>query len=236
MTPKTILIVEDNEDMAHLLALHLRDSQHRVQLCFDGIAAMQAIDSADYDLVILDLMLPGKDGLSVCRAVREKNNYTPIIMLTAKDSELDRVVGLESGADDYVSKPFSISELIARIKAMFRRMDALTSPDQSQPLIRCGPMMIDREKHTITIADRQIDLTAKEFDLLVFFATRPGRVFSRDELLNKVWGYGHDGYEHTVNSHINRLRVKIENDPKNPVFIQTVWGVGYKFSDVLRDV
>ena len=233
MPAKNILIVEDNQDMAQLLALHLRDLQHSVELCFDGEAGFQCIKNHQYDLVILDLMLPGKDGLSICRTIRKNDNYTPILMITAKDSELDRVLGLESGADDYVTKPFSITEVLARIKAIFRRMDAIKPnlQDNIAVIIQRGLMLIDLNKHKVTISGLIIELTAKEFDLLAFFARHPGRVFSRDELLNKVWGYGHDGYEHTVNSHINRLRVKIEDSPKQPFYIQTVWGIGYKFSE-----
>jgi len=233
MPAKNILIVEDNQDMAQLLALHLRDLQHSVELCFDGETGFQCIKNHQYDLVILDLMLPGIDGLSICRTIRKNDNYTPILMITAKDSELDRVLGLETGADDYVTKPFSITEVLARIKAIFRRMNAIKSnlQDSVPEIIQRGLMLIDLDKHKVTISGLAIELTAKEFDLLAFFARHPGRVFSRDELLNKVWGYGHDGYEHTVNSHINRLRVKIEDSPKQPYYIQTVWGVGYKFSE-----
>jgi DNA-binding response OmpR family regulator len=233
MSAKRILLIEDNEDMAQLLALHLRDLQHSVDLCFDGDSGLQQANDNLYDLVILDLMLPGKDGLSICKAIREKDNYMPILMLTAKDSELDRVLGLETGADDYVTKPFSITEVLARIKAIFRRSDALNSNNQTDPshIIQRGLIVIDPDKHTVTVTDQQVDLTAKEFELLLFFARHPGRVYSRSELLDQIWGYGHDGYEHTVNSHINRLRVKIEPDSKHPVYIQTVWGVGYKFSE-----
>ena len=233
MSAKKILIIEDNEDMAQLLALHLRDLQHNVELCFDGDSGLQHVENRQYHLIILDLMLPGNDGLSICRSIRAKHNYTPILMLTAKASEFDRVLGLETGADDYVTKPFSITEVLARIKAIFRRMDAIEPghQDSQSSIIQRGLITIDQDKHTVTIADRAIDLTAREFDLLVFFARCPGRVFTRNELLDRVWGYGHDGYEHTVNSHINRLRVKIENNPKQPVYIQTVWGVGYKFSE-----
>lgn len=154
-------------------------------------------------------------------------------MLTAKDSELDRVLGLETGADDYVTKPFSITEVLARIKAIFRRSDAINSnsEDDLSQIINRGQITINLEKHTVSIADQAIDLTAKEFELLLFFARHPGRVYSRNELLDQIWGYSHDGYEHTVNSHINRLRIKIEADSKHPVYIQTVWGVGYKFSE-----
>ena len=219
--------------MAQLLALHLRDLQHSVELCFEGDAGLQHAQNHQYDLVILDLMLPGKDGLSICRAIRKNHSYTPILMITAKDSELDRVLGLETGADDYVTKPFSITEVLARIKAIFRRSDAIKSSNQEDLLqiIQRGLITINPDKHIVTLEGQEVDLTAKEFDLLLFFARHPGRVYTRNELLDQIWGYGHDGYEHTVNSHINRLRVKIEVDSKHPVYIQTVWGVGYKFSE-----
>lgn len=231
MQPKQILIIEDNEDLAQLLALHLRDLQYNVELCFDGNSGLQFVEVNQYDLVILDLMLPECDGLSICRAIRAKPAYTPILMLTAKDSEFDRVLGLETGADDYVTKPFSITELLARIKAIFRRTDALQPSEQNEQfqVIQHGLLIICPDKYTVTIDKKDIELTAREFDLLLFFSRHPGRVFSRGELLDNVWGYGHDGYEHTVNSHINRLRVKIEDDPKRPLYIQTIWGVGYKF-------
>ncbi len=238
MPAKSILIVEDNKDMAQLLALHLKDLQHKVTLCFDGISAAQTMAAQSFDLIILDLMLPGKDGLSLCQSLRARQDYTPIIMLTAKDSELDRVLGLDSGADDYVSKPFSISEVLARIKAMFRRIDAMnanTSEAMSDAPLQRGDLLITPSSHSVTTAGQAVELTAREFDLLVFFASHPGRVFTRTELLDKVWGYAHEGYEHTVNSHINRLRVKIETDPKKPHYIQTVWGVGYKFSEQIND-
>lgn len=233
MSAKKILLIEDNKDMAQLLALHLRDLQHSVELCFDGDSGFQHAQNHQYDLVILDLMLPGKDGLSICRAIRENPNYTPILMITAKDSELDRVQGLETGADDYVTKPFSITEVLARIKAIFRRSDAIKSSNQNDmpQIIQRGLITINPDKHTVTVEEQEVDLTAREFDLLLFFARYPGRVYTRSELLDQIWGYGHDGYEHTVNSHINRLRVKIEVDSKHPVYIQTVWGVGYKFSE-----
>ena len=223
--------------MAQLLALHLRDLKYDVDLCFDGDSGFERIRKQQYDLLILDLMLPGQSGLSICKELRNHDNYTPVLIVTAKDSEFDRVTGLESGADDYITKPFSITEVLARIKAIFRRVDALAPSCQgSSQRIDRGSLIIDLLKHQVTIAGVTVDLTAKEFDLLVFFARHPGRVFSRDELLNKVWGYGHDGYEHTVNSHINRLRMKIENSPKQPLYIQTVWGVGYKFSERYRHV
>jgi DNA-binding response OmpR family regulator len=228
---RKILVIEDSRDIAHLLALHLPDLGCEVDVVDDGCVGLERAIGASYDLVILDLMLPGMDGLEICRRLRAKPNYTPILMLTAKSSEFDRVLGLEVGADDYLTKPFGIRELLARVKALFRRLDVLASQSLPTPseIIRVGDLAIDTEKRTVALGDRQIELTAKEFDLLVQFAHHPGRVYTRSQLLDLVWGYGHSGYEHTVNSHINRLRAKIEQDPARPHYILTVWGVGYKF-------
>ena len=230
---RKILVIEDNQDLARLLELHLGDLAYDVDLAFDGNSGWDQITSAPYDLIILDLMLPGMDGLEICRRIRSQPSYTPILMLTSKSTELDRVLGLEIGADDYVTKPFSIPELMARVKAIFRRIDELQSdrrPDD-QVFIRTADLVIDPQKHKVSLGDKTIDLTAKEFDLLLHFARNAGRVFTRSQLLDEVWGYGHDGYEHTVNSHINRLRAKIEENPAQPTYILTVWGVGYKFAE-----
>ena len=230
---RKILVVEDNKDLARLLELHLRDLNYDVDLTFDGDAGWAQIKSTPYDLIILDLMLPGIDGLEICRRLRAEPSYTPILMLTSKSTELDRVLGLEIGADDYVTKPFSIRELMARVKAIFRRVDELQSdrrPD-TQAIIRAADLIIEPLRREVSMAGKAIDLTAKEFDLLLHFARNAGRVFTRSQLLGDVWGYGHDGYEHTVNSHINRLRGKIEANPAHPDYILTVWGVGYKFAD-----
>ncbi|MFC1602288.1 response regulator transcription factor [Pseudomonadota bacterium] len=229
------LIIEDNPDIARLVQMHLRDIQCEADIVPDGETGLQQYQQGHYDLVILDLMLPGMDGLAVCQKLRTGSDYVPILMLTAKASELDRVLGLEIGADDYLTKPFSIPELQARIKALFRRVEALeqkseASPQQSKPLV-CGELNIDLEKRRVKISGKEISLTAKEFDLLAHFASHPGRVYSRLQLLEQVWNYHHEGYEHTVNSHINRLRAKIEQDPAKPRYILTVWGVGYKFSE-----
>ncbi len=232
---RKVLVVEDNPDIAKLVSLHLKDLDCEVALAADGLRGLDEARARRYDLIILDLMLPGMEGLEVCRRLRGETDYTPILMLTAKTSEVDRVVGLEIGADDYLTKPFSIGELIARVKAIFRRVDALGSGREKEPRrLNLGAMTIDVEKRTVTVAGRAIDLTAKEFDLLLQFAERPGRVYSRQQLLDLVWGTGHMGYEHTVNSHINRLRGKIERDPAHPDYVLTVWGVGYKFNDGLK--
>lgn len=232
---RSVLVVEDDLDIAKLVQLHLRELNCTVNLAHDGAVGLAEADSKPYDLIILDLMLPGMDGLEVCRRLRAKTNYTPILMLTSKQTELDRVLGLEMGADDYLTKPFSIMELVARVKAIFRRIDNLssTNPHNALKSIVAGDLQIDPAKRSVVLSGALVDLTAKEFDLLLYFAQNPGRVYSRAQLLDQVWGYTHSGYEHTVNSHINRLRAKIEKNPNQPEFIQTVWGVGYKFSEVL---
>jgi len=229
MGRRNVLVIEDERDIAELLALHLRDLNCEVTLAADGHEGMRQAFARNWDLVILDLRLPGPDGLSICRALRRESRYVPILMLTSKSSELDRVLGLELGADDYVTKPFSVSELMARVKAIFRRVESLEKrfPGGAESLA-IGPLKIDTKGRQVLVDNQPTSLTAREFDLLVHFARHPGQVFSRAQLLDSVWGYGHDGYEHTVNSHINRLRSKIEPDPAQPEFIVTVWGVGYK--------
>jgi len=230
--PHNVLVIEDQEDIADLVKLHLKDIDCRAKLAFDGIVGLSEAESKSYDLIILDVMLPGMDGLEVCKRLRAKANYTPILMLTSKSSEIDRVLGLELGADDYLTKPFSVMELIARVKAIFRRVNAIAAgTTNSTAHIQIGEMEIDVERRSISMAGSPIELTAKEFDLLLHLAQNPGRVYSRDQLLDFVWGYNHSGYEHTVNSHINRLRAKVEADPANPTYVLTVWGVGYKFAD-----
>ncbi len=233
---RRVLIIEDNMDIARLVQMHLGDIDCAADIARDGRSGLEMYRSGSYDLVTLDLMLPEMDGLTVCQKIRATPGYVPVLMLTAKSTELDRVLGLEMGADDYLPKPFSIPELLARIKALFRRVEALSdkaassgaAPDET--LVR-GALEVDVGKRRVRVAGREPALTAKEFDLLLHFARHPGRVYSRMELLDQVWGYSHEGYEHTVNSHINRLRAKIEKNPARPEFILTVWGVGYKFTE-----
>jgi DNA-binding response OmpR family regulator len=232
--PRRILVVEDDRDIAQLVELHLKDLDADVTQVHDGTVALEVAQRRSFDLVVLDLMLPGIDGLEICRRLRARTNYTPILMLTARSSDVDRIVGLEMGADDYLTKPFNIRELIARVKALLRRVDALSKPEagEANAVLDFGDLVIDVEKRKVALRGEPIDLTAKEFDLLLQFARYPGRVYTRAQLLDLVWGYGHDGYEHTVNSHINRLRGKLEKDHAKPAYILTVWGVGYKFADV----
>ena len=231
-----VLVVEDDVDIGRLVTLQLAELGCECRLVDDGVSALAEAQAGRYDLVILDLMLPRLDGLEICRRLRmDGSRYTPILMLTARSSELDRVLGLELGADDYLVKPFSMPELAARVKGVFRRAARLAAQRAAaSPQAQCieaDGLAIDLERHEVRLGGRAVELTAKEFELLVCFARSPGRVFTRAQLLDQVWGYSHSGYEHTVNSHINRLRNKIEADPANPSFIQTVWGVGYRFAD-----
>lgn len=237
MTKRRILIVEDEQDIAELVALHLADLCDEVVVACDGHEGIRLATSQDWALICLDLRLPGPDGLEICRTVRRERPYQPILMLTSKSAELDRVLGLETGADDYLTKPFSVLELVARVRAILRRVDNLQAKPVEPPKppeIVAGKMTIDPSRREVVLDGHSIELTAREFDLLEHFARHPGHVFRRADLLDKVWGYGHEGYEHTVNSHINRLRAKIERDPSKPERIVTVWGVGYKFTSEHR--
>ncbi|WP_405242282.1 response regulator transcription factor [Lentisalinibacter salinarum] len=233
---KRILVIEDERDIAQLIRLHLADLGFSVTIAGDGNGGLRKASAGSWDLIILDLRLPGIDGLEICRRLRQDSGSVPVLMLTAKSTELDRVVGLEIGADDYVTKPFSVVELMARVKAILRRAElSRRSAAEQKGAIRAGCVTVDPATRIATVRGESIELTAKEFDLLHHFAANPGRVFRRLELLDSVWGYGHDGYEHTVNSHINRLRAKIEIDPAHPELIVTVWGVGYKMSATARN-
>jgi DNA-binding response OmpR family regulator len=227
---KSILVVEDDADIGQMLGINLRDEGYQVEFATDGAGALKFLQGKVYDLVILDLLLPDLDGLEICREIRRMPHYQPIVIISAKTSETQRVVGLEMGADDYLAKPFSVPELIARIRALFRRVAAIARESREKTgVLMCGELFIDPWGREVKLDQQPVALTSKEFDLLLFFARNPGRVFSRIALLDQVWGYQHEGYEHTVNSHINRLRAKIEADPARPEWIQTVWGVGYKF-------
>ncbi len=228
---KTVLIVEDDADIAELVRMHLAEAGHALEVCHDGSKAWERYQKKHFDLVVLDIMLPGMDGLEICRRIRQdETRYTLVLMLTSKTTELDRVLGLELGADDYLTKPFSLMELVARVKALLRRSEALeAAPETEQRRLSFHQLSIDPTTREVEANGQSVELTAKEFDLLWHFARHPGQVFSRMQLLDQVWGYSHEGYEHTVNSHMNRLRGKIEPDPKKPIYIKTVWGVGYQF-------
>ncbi len=231
---KNVLIIEDDRNISELLEIHFRDLECKVTKAFDGEKGLSLAKANSFDLVILDLMLPRLDGLEVCRQLRAEKHYTPILMLTAKSDELDKVLGLEIGADDYLTKPFGIREFIARAKAIFRRIEALKMESTTlggSREIKLGDLTIDRERRKVSMGERKIELTPKEFDLLLLFALHPGKTFTREQLLNTVWGYQFEGYDHTVNSHINRLRAKVEKDVTKPRYILTAWGIGYRFAE-----
>jgi DNA-binding response OmpR family regulator len=229
----SLLVVEDDENISSAISEYFSRAGYTVKTVEDGLMGVKTALEDPPDAVVLDLMLPKMDGLAVCRELREKVNYLPILMLTAKDDVVDKVLGLEMGADDYITKPFSLRELEARIKSVLRRSRHASSNDGSKdeaPIIR-GRLRIDPARREVTIGERQVDLTPKEFDLLRLFAANPGRVFPRKYLLEKIWDYSYEGYDRTIDSHINRLRAKIEANPENPQMVLTVWGIGYKFSD-----
>jgi two-component system alkaline phosphatase synthesis response regulator PhoP len=229
-----VLVVEDDIDIATLIKVNLSELGLDVEHYIDGQAGLNAALGSDFCLVLLDLMLPSLGGLDICRKLRESKPEQAIIILTAKDSETDHVLGLELGADDYMTKPFSIRELQARVRSQIRKAHLLAKI-QSQPimpvhLIAQGNIKINQQTREVSCNNNRVDLTATEFDLLYHLMQHPNQVFSRAQLLESVWGYHHSGYEHTVNSHINRLRAKVEADAANPDHVQTVWGVGYKFN------
>ncbi|MQA42129.1 response regulator transcription factor [Rugamonas aquatica] len=230
--PKRVLIVEDDMPIADLLRLHLQDEGYQVTHCADGNQGLAQLRTGGWDALILDLMLPGVDGLEICRQARAMATYTPIIITSARSSEVHRILGLELGADDYLVKPFSVLELVARVKALLRRADAMARNQRNEAgALELNGVRLDPLTRQAQVEGRPLDLTPREFDLLYFFVKHPEKVFSRLDLLNQVWGYQHDGYEHTVNTHINRLRAKIEADPTDPARILTVWGKGYRFAN-----
>jgi two-component system, OmpR family, alkaline phosphatase synthesis response regulator PhoP len=228
---KNVLIIEDDKEISDLLEIHLKDIDCTVSKEYNGLAGLNKIKFENYDLIVLDIMLPGMDGLEVCKESRKSGILTPVLMLTSKSEEIDKILGLELGADDYITKPFSIREFIARVKAIFRRVEILNRTEISGKDIKYRDLTIEIASRKVLLFKRRIELTPKEFDLLYFLASHPGRVYSRENLLNAIWGYQHKGYEHTVNSHINRLRSKIEMDASNPQYILTTWGSGYRFND-----
>lgn len=230
--PDRVLIVEDDPEIAKVVAMNLGDIGLATEHAADGESGLNRALSGDHALIILDLMLPGLDGMTVCSRLREKDPYVPVLMLTAKADEIDRVLGLELGADDYMTKPFSVRELAARVRALLRRARTQAAPGTAEgERVTIGALSIDFDKRKAMVDGQDIGLTAKEFDLLGLFVRNSGRAYSRADLLEQVWGYSFEGYEHTVNTHINRLRGKIEPDPAKPRYLQTVWGVGYRFAE-----
>lgn len=228
-----ILVIEDDADIANLVEIHLADLGHDVEIAEDGKQGLERALDGHWSLVILDLMLPEMDGFEVCKRIRAEDQAVPILMLTARAEELDKVLGLELGADDYLTKPFSVRELTARVKAILRRIEVERDRKVEDPSrkLHIGDLSIDFEKRRIELEGNLVELTAKELDLLLLFARNPGRTYTRQELLDLVWGYQFAGYSHTVNTHINRLRSKIEADPSAPKYIKTVWGLGYRFTE-----
>lgn len=232
---KKVLIVEDDSDISGLIEIHLRDMGFETMIADRGDTALEVALTQTFDFIILDIMLPGKDGLEVCRELRAAKLKTPILMLTARSEEIDKILGLEMGADDYLTKPFSIRELTARVKAILRRTESTSEGNNGAvEILRYDDLVIDKNKRKVILKSERIELTPKEFDLLALMAENPGKSYSRENLLSVVWGYEFAGYEHTVNSHINRLRAKIEGDLSKPKFILTTWGVGYRFNDELN--
>ena len=226
---KRVLIVEDDIHIANLLRMHLRDEGYDVTHAATGDEGLRLLEASPWSALVLDLMLPGVDGLEICKRARAMARYTPIIITSARASEVHRIMGLELGADDYLAKPFSMLELVARVKALLRRVEAMAQNARIDAgEIEAAGIRIDPVARTAQVQGRALELTPREFDLLHFFVRHPDQVYSRMNLLDQVWGHQHDGYEHTVNTHINRLRNKIEQDPANPQLIQTVWGRGYK--------
>jgi two-component system alkaline phosphatase synthesis response regulator PhoP len=228
---KSVLIIEDDKEISNLIAIHLNDLDCEVIKIYDGLSGLKTAKEKRFDLIVLDIMLPGMDGFEVCKQLRKAEVDTPILMLTAKSEETDKILGLEFGADDYLTKPFSIREFIARVKAIFRRVDILMRDKDKGKNLQFGRLAIDITNRKVLLNNKRIELTPKEFDLLYLMASHPGRTYTRENLLNLIWGTQYSGYEHTVNSHINRLRSKIENDISNPEYILTSWGVGYRFND-----
>lgn len=238
-----VLIVEDEFDIANLIQVHLSELDINSDICCHGQQGLEQALKQNYQLIMLDVMLPGVNGLDICRQIRQEKPLQAILMLTSKTSETDRILGLELGADDYMTKPFSIRELQARVRTQLRRAHALTDRSQvnetehniknviQENTSTClGKLLVDQRYHQVTYKDNAINLTSTEFELLDFLCKNPDQVFSRAQLLDGVWGYNHSGYEHTVNSHINRLRNKLEENCAEPKIIQTVWGVGYKLN------
>ena len=225
---RKVLVVDDEKLIVKGLRFSLEQDGMEVDCAYDGEEALEKAKAGEYDIILLDLMLPKMDGLEVCQQIREFSNV-PIIMLTAKGDDMDKILGLEYGADDYVTKPFNILEIKARIKAIIRRTKGRKQEQPAERTIVSGEMRIDLDSRRVFIGDREVNLTAKEFDLLELLMRHPNRVYSREQLLNLVWGYEYTGEYRTVDVHIRRIREKVEADPANPTLLCTKWGVGYYF-------
>ncbi|HUB60778.1 MAG TPA: response regulator transcription factor [Puia sp.] len=228
---KNILLVEDDPQITNLLNLHLHEPFYRVTACDRGAAALSRLADMTFHLVILDIMLPDLSGVEICRRIREQDERTPILMLSSLGEETDKVTALELGADDYLTKPFGVFELMARVKALMRRGSEEPRESAGENVLARGDLVIDREKKKVMIRGERLELTPKEFDLLVLMASHPGKTYTRHELLEQIWGFAFQEYEHTVTSHINRLRIKLEKNISKPEYILTTWGTGYRFAE-----
>jgi len=232
---KNILMIEDDPSIVELATIHLKDIHCTVTKAHTGFEGLHLATTNSYDVIILDIMLPDIDGIEICKRLRADKIKSPIMMLTARTEEIDKIIGLETGADDYLTKPFSIREFIARIKALIRRSEINHIDKEAlDEILQCDKLQLNTLKRKVTLDQLKIELTPKEFDLLYLFMSNPGISYSRETLLNLVWGYEFSGYEHTVNSHINRLRTKIESNLTNPKYILTTWGIGYRFTDEIK--
>jgi DNA-binding response OmpR family regulator len=225
-----VLVVDDEKTIVKGLKFSLEKEGYEVSVAYDGEEAIKIFQDEKHDLIVLDLMLPGVDGLEVCRRLRKVSDV-PIVMLTARTEDIDKILGLEMGADDYITKPFNPRELAARIKAILRRAQHPVIDPENMQVIRLQDLQIDLFQHKVRVKDKGVDLTSKEFALLSLLASHPGRVYSREQLLEHIWGYDYYGDARTVDVHIRHLREKIEPDPGTPQLILTVWGTGYKFKD-----
>lgn len=226
-----ILLVEDDPEITNLLSLHFQAPAFGLVACDRGARALERLAREAFDLIILDIMLPDSNGFELCRRVRSVDGKTPILMLSALGEELDKVRALELGADDYLTKPFGVAELMARVRALLRRVGVVVGATEDRGRAVFRDLAIDNEKKKVTMRGRRLELTPKEFDLLWLLATHPGKTFSRHELLEMIWGFAFEEYEHTVTSHINRLRIKIEPNLNKPEYILTTWGAGYRFAE-----
>lgn len=231
MSKQKVLVVDDEPSIVKLVQFNLEKEGFAVEVASDGPSALEKVEGGLFDLIVLDLMLPQMDGLEVCKEIRKKNSHLPILMLTAKNEEFDKVLGLELGADDYMTKPFSPRELVARVKAILRRMGALREQgiQEDRKYLRVGELEMDTEGYEVRKNGDPVDLTPKEFELLIHLASHRGKVLSRDQLLNAVWDYDYIGDTRIVDVHVSHLREKVEEDSRNPIYIKTVRGIGYKF-------
>jgi two-component system, OmpR family, alkaline phosphatase synthesis response regulator PhoP len=230
-----ILLVEDDAAITSLLELHFQEPSFLVTACDKGSTALEWLEREPFDLIVLDILLPDGNGFEFCKKIRRSNSRTPILMLSALGEEMDKVLALELGADDYLTKPFGVAELMARARALLRRGSLVGVGEQeerseSDPIF-FRELVIDRQKRKVTVRGSRLELTPKEFDLLWLLASHPGKTFSRHELLEIIWGFAFQEYEHTVTSHINRLRIKIESNLNKPEYILTTWGAGYRFAE-----